>query len=214
MYEKRGLLIIFLLYLFSTPYFFCIIKTRYILKTILQTLKTYFILSVFHLKQHLINFPKIKLKVFSHPLFSLCTNCHRLLCRLFGTFCYLVQFWFFFFLLFLFSYVFCFSFGRDGFDGVAAHSTLPIDQRHCHCQAARLGLRRVRGRQQLDPFWLCLFPIIFYANGEHFALSFRGFSRTEAESKRGLLLTITRHRFLCMHVCIIVSRLQHTHTHT
>lgn len=29
----------------------------------------------------------------------------------------------------------------------------------------------------------------------------------------GLLLSITRHRFLCMHVCIIVSRLQHTHTH-
>lgn len=205
------------------------------------------------LKPHPINFLQNvvhSLSLSSLCLFSLCTKCRRLLCRLFGTFCYLVQFWlsFSFFsvsvsvivcvyvCVWVCMCVFCFSFGRWWLWWCCC--PLPIDQ--CYCplplpiaswastgERGRWGVGDGRRRRQLDPFWLCLCPLFFMLMGSILRFHFEALRGVERGEKglvggergiEGLLLSITRHRFLCMHVCIIVSRLQHTHaltlTHT
>lgn len=146
----------------------------------------------------------------------------------------LAQFLFFFF-CFCFCYrvcvgvcVFCFSFGRWWLWWCCC--PLPIDQ--CYCPLPlpiaidrREGKMRSGGREAtaaVGPILALPLPIIFYANGEHFALSFRGFARVGkgwgrvARRRKGCRGATFEHHapqismYARMHNCFEIT----THTHT
>lgn len=153
----------------------------------------------------------------------------------------LAQFLFFFLFLFLLSCVcvcgcmtvFCFSFGRWWLWWCCC--PLPIDQ--CYCplplpiaswastgERGRWGEREWEATAAVGPILALPLPIIFYANGEHFALSFRGFARGgkgwEAVGGKGKGCrgaTFEHHApqismYARMHNCFEITT--HTRTHT